>query len=621
MASTSSPSLKLELITTGEQTGTWGDTTNVNLGTLLEQAITGYIAIAKSDATDYTLSNTAYVSNENRNMVIEFTGTPGGAFNVIVPNAEKLWVFKNSTNGAMTIKTSGGTTTVTAPTSSSRWVYCDGAGAIYDTLTGTLATQSASSVAITGGTITGLTSLTLASGVASPATNDAAALGSSSLGWSDLYLATGGFIDWANNDARITHSTNTLAFSGASLGYTFDAFISPAANDGAALGSSTSAWSDAYLASGGFIDFANNDVRITHSTNTLAFTGASSGYTFDVPIDLASGGTGASLTDPNANRILFWNDSVNQMTWLATGNGLAITGNTIDATLTSPFTAIVSGAASNTQTFNATGTWTKPNTGNYAIIYAWGGGGGGEATGSRNKSGGGGGAFTASVIDLSSLSATVTATVAAGGGTGNPGGSSTFGTYATAYGGGGGSLSNANVTLVSGGGGGGVSGAGANGAIATNLVLGGSGDLSAYMKLGNPVYTASDLPTASSTISGFSYLYSTVGTGGGYGGSDNTNAPPGNAVYGGGGGAGCVSNNTRNSNGANSVWGGGGGGSVTENGLTNNAGTSTYGGAGAKGNVNTSAVGAQPGGGGGGIDSNAALLPTGGAGKIIVYVY
>jgi len=80
---------------TGDQSGTWGDTTNTNLGTLLEQAITGYVAIAKVGTGDYTLSNTDYAANENRNALIEFTGTPGGAFNVVVPLAEKLWVFKN----------------------------------------------------------------------------------------------------------------------------------------------------------------------------------------------------------------------------------------------------------------------------------------------------------------------------------------------------------------------------------------------------------------------------------------------------------------------------------------------------------------------------------------------
>lgn len=193
---------------TGDQSGTWGDTTNTNLGTLLEQAITGYLAIAKVGTGDYTLSNTDYLSNETRNALIEFTGTPGGAFNVIVPLAEKLWVFKNSTNGAMTVKGATGTT-ITVAVGTSRWLYCDGTN-VLDALTGTLATQAAASVAITGGTVTGLTNLTLASGAATPATNNAAALGTSSLQWADLFLASGGVINFDNGNWEATHTSGIL---------------------------------------------------------------------------------------------------------------------------------------------------------------------------------------------------------------------------------------------------------------------------------------------------------------------------------------------------------------------------------------------------------------------------
>lgn len=292
MASTASPSLKLQLMATGDQSGTWGDTTNTNLGTLLEQAITGYQAIAKVGTTDYTLTNTDYVANENRNAIIEFTGTPGGAFNVIVPLAEKLWVFKNSTNGAMTVKGATGTG-VTVAVNTSRWLYCDGTN-VLDALTGTLATQLASSVAITGGTVTGLTSLTLASGSATPATNDAAALGTGALSWSDLFLASGGVINFANGDVTVTHSTDALAFAGAANGYTFANVVRPSANDAAALGTATVSWSDLFLATGAVVNFANGDVTITHATDTLAFAGAANGYTFSNAITPAAN-DGAAL--------------------------------------------------------------------------------------------------------------------------------------------------------------------------------------------------------------------------------------------------------------------------------------------------------------------------------------
>jgi hypothetical protein len=49
----------------------------------------------------------------------------------------------------------------------------------------------------------------------------------------------------------------------------------------------------------------------------------------DVP--LADGGTGASLTDPNADRVMFWDDSAGAVTWLTMGTGLTITGTTLDS--------------------------------------------------------------------------------------------------------------------------------------------------------------------------------------------------------------------------------------------------------------------------------------------------
>src|SRR6187551_3839249 len=75
-----------------------------------------------------------------------------------------------------------------------------------------------------------------------PNASDGAALGSASLMWSDLFLASGGVINWNNGDVTVTHSANTLAFAGASSGYTFDADLTAATfNGGVTL--DTSAWS------------------------------------------------------------------------------------------------------------------------------------------------------------------------------------------------------------------------------------------------------------------------------------------------------------------------------------------------------------------------------------------
>lgn len=102
-----------------------------------------------------------------------------------------------------------------------------------------------------------------------PASNDGGALGSATNSYSDLFLASGGVINWNNGDVTATHSANALAFAGASSGYTFDSRVGPATNDGAALGSGTTAWSDLFLASGGVINFDNSNATITHSSGTL----------------------------------------------------------------------------------------------------------------------------------------------------------------------------------------------------------------------------------------------------------------------------------------------------------------------------------------------------------------
>jgi len=73
MASTYSTNLALELIGTGDQSGTWGTTTNTNLGTLIEQAVSGVVTQAMADANQtITIPNGA--TGVARNMFIECTG-------------------------------------------------------------------------------------------------------------------------------------------------------------------------------------------------------------------------------------------------------------------------------------------------------------------------------------------------------------------------------------------------------------------------------------------------------------------------------------------------------------------------------------------------------------------
>jgi hypothetical protein len=126
MASTFSPTLRLELIGDGDQSGIWGQTTNTNLGTLLEQAITGVVNVTMLDA-NYTLTNFNGVSDEARNAVLVVGGTNAAVRDIIAPLAEKLYVIRNSTVGGFAINIRAVTgSSVSVPSGATVWVYCDG---------------------------------------------------------------------------------------------------------------------------------------------------------------------------------------------------------------------------------------------------------------------------------------------------------------------------------------------------------------------------------------------------------------------------------------------------------------------------------------------------------------
>lgn len=133
MASNYSTNLKIELIATGEQAGTWGSTTNTNFGTTLEQAIVGYGNPDFTSDADLTLtlsdSNATQIA---RNLVLNVTSVSLSATrNLIVPTIEKPYVVQNNTTGGQSIvvKTSAGTG-VTIPNGKSALVYADGTNVV-----------------------------------------------------------------------------------------------------------------------------------------------------------------------------------------------------------------------------------------------------------------------------------------------------------------------------------------------------------------------------------------------------------------------------------------------------------------------------------------------------------
>jgi hypothetical protein len=102
MASTYSPSLRIELIGAGEQAGTWNTTTNSNLGTIIESAIAGYVAVSVTSANQaFTALDGA--PDQARNAVIALTTTTTAAFAVYAPPQEKTYVIYNTTAYTATV--------------------------------------------------------------------------------------------------------------------------------------------------------------------------------------------------------------------------------------------------------------------------------------------------------------------------------------------------------------------------------------------------------------------------------------------------------------------------------------------------------------------------------------
>ena len=125
MTTTYSPSLKLALIGTGDQSGVWGATTNTNLGTLLEQAITGVNAISLTGLTSYTLTNLNGVSDDARNAVLIFTGSPSATVTIVAPAQNKFYVVANNTSQALSMTATGGAVALTIPANTTAQCYCD----------------------------------------------------------------------------------------------------------------------------------------------------------------------------------------------------------------------------------------------------------------------------------------------------------------------------------------------------------------------------------------------------------------------------------------------------------------------------------------------------------------
>ena len=280
MASTYSTDLKIELMVTGENAGTWGDKTNDNLN-VIQQAIAGYgeqSIAGGAQTTALTIANSPTLSVA-RNIVIKLTGTITGNQIVTVPNGiEKTWIVSNGTTGAFTVefKTVSGTGSTWSTTDKGiKILYSNGTdinSADLSTLSGTVASAQIANLAVT--------SSKLASFAVTTARVNSLAITSSRL--ASFAVSTARLDTAAVTGVKITQSTITQSKLAAN---------SVGANQLISTGVVAATYTSATIA-------VDADGRITSASSGSAGAGMA------IPVLLAAGPSSGTYTKNNAaNRI------------------------------------------------------------------------------------------------------------------------------------------------------------------------------------------------------------------------------------------------------------------------------------------------------------------------------
>ena len=129
MASTYS-SLKIELIGTGDQAGTWGATTNVNLGTAIEEAITGSANVTFASSNTAIALTDTNAAQTARNLRLNLVGTITNQQTLFIPAIEKQYIVTNGLSNSVVISNGSNAsptgTTVTVPAGKSMLLFNDG---------------------------------------------------------------------------------------------------------------------------------------------------------------------------------------------------------------------------------------------------------------------------------------------------------------------------------------------------------------------------------------------------------------------------------------------------------------------------------------------------------------
>ncbi len=212
MASTYTINTGIELIANGEQSGTWGDTTNTNLE-IIDRLTNGVGSISLSGTT-HTLTTTDGSLSDGQYKVLVFGGTPSGTNTVTVsPNDQAKQFFVVNNSGQSVIISQGSGANVTIADGATDIIYCDGAGAG--------AAVSSFSTDLSG-VLTSANNLSDVANAGTSRTNLGVAIGSDVLAY-DANLQ--GFVDaltlptsdGTTGQALVTNGSGTVSFGDAGI--------------------------------------------------------------------------------------------------------------------------------------------------------------------------------------------------------------------------------------------------------------------------------------------------------------------------------------------------------------------------------------------------------------------
>ena len=333
-----STNLRLELMETGFSTGQWGNVTNVNLGQLLEQALTFQSTVPVLDSgtpTDLTSVNGSATGDTARSLYIKLTGVLTATRTVRTPTYKHLYIVENATTGAQSISfitTAVGSVGITIPNGATALVYADGTNVVStSTYFPTIV-----NAAITGGSINNTTigAITPSSGVF---TNGSAQT------WN---ITTGGTL----NNVSLTNATGSFT-SGTYTTITINGGTINGTTIGAGV-PSTGAFTVLSSTSGSF----NGTVGVT-TANTGLFTTLSSSSIYTNTV--SDGSTPMNITSTTR---------VSNLNVARSGFADTLTV-TDDTTSNTSFYPMFAAAATGQQAFKGSTTkWTfVPNTGAMTI--------------------------------------------------------------------------------------------------------------------------------------------------------------------------------------------------------------------------------------------------------------